>query len=135
MLAVTPPDPVPSSDTLAGSGVPVEVTVSAVLLSLALPKFGSPLYEYVIGYGVPEAGIVAVGNVVVEKFPELVMVAFCVMPLIVIETVSPLGGKLAGAFSIVPLRLIVAVPAGIDCEFVRPLKKVAGTPLPTRPTV
>src|ERR1700680_4061692 len=72
-------------------------------------------------YAVPDGGIAAAGNTS-EKAPLLPTVPFCVVPLIVTDTVSPLGGYTGPAAEIVPDRVIEVVPAKIACEAVRPLK-------------
>ena len=61
-----------------------------------------------------DAGIAAVLNVA-AKTPFAPMVAGCEAPLIVIVTVSPLGGD-ADPAPAMPDKLIEAVPNGIACE-------------------
>jgi hypothetical protein len=93
-------------------------TVSVVLVSVALLLLGSPLYPYVIVYGVMDTGIVEVLNV---TGPKLLGFPFRAMPptgapLIVMVTVPAIIGTPFKR----PLRLIEAVPNTIDCEAVRP---------------
>ena len=72
-----------------------------------------------IGYGVVEPGIPAVGKCA-ENAPLLPTVAVCMFPLMVIETLSPLGANCV-PFPIIPLSVTELVPAGIVCEAVNPL--------------
>ena len=69
----------------------------------------------------------------VAKVPFAPMIAFCVTELMVIATISPLGGTFA-PLEIVPDRLIELVPTEILCEGVRLLKVEAVTPVPLSPT-
>src|SRR5579863_9935768 len=63
----------------------------------------------------------AVGNCS-EKTPFAPMVADCLTPLMVIETVSPLAGNWV-PLPTMPPRVIEVVPTGMDCDGVRPLKE------------
>ena len=70
-----------------------------------------------IVYGVADAGIVAVGNVAL-KFPLARIGVDIVTPLMVIETVSVVGGKFPFD-EIVPESMIEGAPKVIDCDGVR----------------
>ena len=74
-------------------------------------------------YGVAEAGIAAVGNCRV-KTPFAPRVVVCLTPLMVIETVSPLAGNCV-PLPRTPPRVMEVVPAGMDCDGVKPVKEAA----------
>jgi hypothetical protein len=73
----------------------------------------------VIGYGVVDPGIKDVGNCS-ENAPLLPTVVVCLFPLMVIDTVSPLGANCV-PLPITPASVTELVPAGIVCEAVNPL--------------
>ena len=73
-----------------------------------------------MGYGVPEAGILAVANATVNA-PFEPMVADCVALPMVMEMDSPLGGNAAPRL-IAPESVMEDVPTLMDCDGVNPLK-------------
>ena len=85
------------------------VTVNEVELSVAEEKMVSPAYWYVIGYGVPDAGIVDTGKAVLNV-PLLPIEAVLRTPLIATETDSPEGGKVVPA-PIAPVSVMEPDPA------------------------
>src|SRR5208337_4734093 len=77
-----------------------------------------------MGYGVTEAGIVAVGKAMLNV-PLLPIVAVCVVPLMVMETISPDAGNVV-PLPMVPPTVTEVAPKRIDGEGVNPLN-TAGT--------